>query len=81
MYVRYCESFFNECMKKRTVPNPTIFWSNYLSFLTHLSLVLHICVSELGSALVQMMACRLFGAKPLSETMLGFCELDLEKQI
>ena len=28
------------------------------------------------SALLQIMACRLFGAKPLSETMLGNCQLD-----
>ena len=29
----------------------------------------------IGSALVQMMACRLFGAKPLSKPMLGYCQL------
>ena len=26
------------------------------------------------------MACRLFGAKPLSEPMLGFCQLDPKEQ-
>ena len=31
----------------------------------------------IGSALVQIMACRLFGAKPLSKPMLGYCQLDL----
>ena len=30
----------------------------------------------IGSALVQIMACRLFGAKPLSEPMLEYCWLD-----
>ena len=30
----------------------------------------------IGSALVQIMACRLFDAKPLSEPMLGYCQLD-----
>ena len=30
----------------------------------------------IGSALVQIMACRLFGAKPLSKPMLGCCQLD-----
>ena len=30
----------------------------------------------IGSALVQLMACRLFGAKPLSKQMLGYCQLD-----
>ena len=29
-----------------------------------------------GSTLVQIMACRLFGAKPLSKSMLGYCQLD-----
>ena len=30
----------------------------------------------IGSALVKIMACRLFGAKPLSNPMLGYCPLD-----
>ena len=30
----------------------------------------------IGSALVQIMACRLFSAKPLSKPMLGYCQLD-----
>ena len=30
----------------------------------------------LGSALVQIMACHLFSAKPLSKPMLGYCELE-----
>ena len=30
----------------------------------------------IGSALVQVMACRLLGAKPLSKPMLGYCQLD-----
>ena len=29
-----------------------------------------------GSALVQIMACRIFGANPLSRPMLGYCQLD-----
>ena len=29
----------------------------------------------IGSALVQIMACRLFGAKPLSESVLTYCQL------
>ena len=29
-----------------------------------------------GSSLVQVMACRLFGAKPLPEPMLSYCQLD-----
>ena len=33
-----------------------------------------------GSALVQKMACRIFGAEPLSEPMLGFCQLDTKEQ-
>ena len=34
----------------------------------------------IGSALVQMMAWRLFGAKPLSKPMLGYCQLDPSDQ-
>ena len=30
----------------------------------------------IGSALFQIMACRLFGAKPLSKLALGFCQLE-----
>ena len=33
-----------------------------------------------GSALVQIMACRLFGAKPLPEPMLTYCRLDPSEQ-
>ena len=32
----------------------------------------------IGSALVQIMACRLFGAKPLSKPMLGYCQLNTQ---
>ena len=35
----------------------------------------------IGSALVQIMACRLLGAKPLSQPMLGYCQLDPYEQI
>ena len=34
----------------------------------------------IGSALGQKMACRLFGAKPLSKPMLGFGQLDPKEQ-
>ena len=34
-----------------------------------------------GSALVQVMACRLFGAKPLPEPMLAYCKLHPWEQI
>ena len=33
------------------------------------------------SSLVQIMACRLFGAKPLSEAMLTYCQLDPKQYI
>ena len=36
---------------------------------------------RIGSALVQTMACRLFGAKPLSKPMLGCCHFNPEEQI
>ena len=42
----------------------------------------HICVSEIaGSLLIQVMVCRLFGAKPLPEPMLAYCQLDSWEQI
>ena len=34
-----------------------------------------------GSSLVQVMACRLFGAKPLPKPMLDYCRLDTWEQI
>ena len=34
-----------------------------------------------GPALVQVMACRLFGAKPLPEPILAYCQLDSWEQI
>ena len=48
--------------------------------LTHLFLVPHIC-QWTGSALVQVMACCLFGNKPLPELMLACCQLDSWEQI
>ena len=48
---------------------------------THLSLVPHIYMRQwIGSALVQIMARRLFGAKPSSKPMLGYCQLDPQEQ-
>ena len=35
----------------------------------------------IGSALLQIMACRLFGVKPLSKPMLGYCQLDSWEQV
>ena len=34
----------------------------------------------IGSALVHTMAYRLFGAKPLSEPMLDYCQMDPQEQ-
>ena len=35
----------------------------------------------IGSALVQIMACRLFGAKPLSKQMQGYYQFDPKEQV
>ena len=43
--------------------------------LTHLPLVPYMR-QWTGSALLQVMACRLFGAKPLPEPILNYCQLD-----
>ena len=34
-----------------------------------------------GLSLVQVMTCRLFGAKPLPEPLLGYCQMDSWEQI
>ena len=53
-------------------------WAVTNAALTHLPLVLH---RWTGSALVQIMACRLDSAKPLSEPMLTYCEIDPKEHI
>ena len=42
--------------------------------LTHCGLMMPICRQRNWSILVQIMACRLFGAKPLLEAMLAHCQ-------
>ena len=54
--------------------------STRVSELTHLPLSPHIC-QWIGWALVQIMACRLFGTKLLSKPMLGYYQLDPYEQI
>ena len=49
--------------------------------LTHLPLVPHICVRWNGPAFVQIMACRLDSAKPLSEPMPTYCQLEPKEHI
>ena len=51
------------------------FNSNTISFNSSLSSVAN--MSEwIGPKLIQIMACRLFDAKPLSKQMLVYCQLD-----
>ena len=67
---------------KMTIPKLSLKFTNSKSQphfpedseLTHLPIVPHICVG--GSALVQVMACRLIGAKPLAEQILAYCQWD-----
>ena len=67
---------------------PTLFliraWCgvNYkpLTVLTHWGQVTHICVSEL-TIIGHIMACRLAGAKPLSESMMEYFNLTLGKTL
>ena len=51
--------------------------SNFRSLLTINSSPLRLTYmcQWIGSALVQIIACHIFGAKPLSQPMLGFCQL------
>ena len=47
--------------------------------LSHFPYVPHICVSE--SSFFQVVACRLFGAKPLPKPMIAYCQLNSWGQI
>ena len=60
-------------------PNQMNFVSSipWIIFLTHWVRVMHICVDKLNNHWFQIIACRVFGAKPLSEPMLIYCQLDL----
>ena len=49
-------------------------------YLTHFSPSAAYMRQWIGSALVQIMACRLFGAKPSSKPVLGYCQFDPEEQ-
>ena len=52
-----------------------------LAHLTHFSPSAAYMCQWTGSALVQIMACRLFGAKPLPEPMLTYCQMDPQEQM
>ena len=53
----------------------------YRDRLTHLPRISAAYMRQwIGSTLVQIMACRLFGAKSLSEPVLGYCRLDPKEQ-
>ena len=60
------------CYSTREVNYPAFFNSSPLSA-TYMR-------QSIGSALVQIMACRLFGTKPLSEPILDYHLLELKKQ-
>ena len=69
------------CLASTAIPSRVDRMILWLSYLHNPPLVMHVCISESGqhwfrSALVQIMACRLFGAKPLPEPMLDYCQLD-----
>ena len=53
--------------------NVIIFFYNKHNLIYSSPLVTHVCA---GSELVQKVACRLVGAKPISEPMLVDCQLD-----
>ena len=60
-------------------------WIRYFRFKFHWNLFIRVSRIPLRwrieSALVRIMACRQFGAKPLSKPMLGDCQLDPWEQI
>ena len=51
------------------------------SILTHLPPSATYMCQWIALTLVEIMACRLFGAKQLSKPMLGYCQLDPKEQI
>ena len=58
-------------------PHVPFVWANELTRLTPSAAYMR---QWIGSALVQIMACRLFGAKPLSKPMLCYCLLEPKKE-
>ena len=54
---------------------------SYWSLLTNLPLVLHMMSQWIGWTLVQVMAWRLFGAKPLPEPVLNYCHWTLRDKL
>ena len=71
----------NTCVRFVSLVN--IGWDNDLSHIQHRATIFNSSPpiaaymrQWIRSALIQIMACRLFGAKPLSSPMLGCCQLD-----
>ena len=65
---RYCNSPHQDLMKQTNIQELL----QHVCRLTHWGRVTHICISDL-TIIFQIMACRLVGAKPLSEPMLNYC--------
>ena len=64
------------------VLNPDLFWSKslYQTLINSSPPSAAYMQQWIRSPLVKIMACRLFGAKPLSEPMLEYCQLDPKEQ-
>ena len=77
--VVYIYPVINVCNKKTKTYNVPRATTTISYCLTHWGRVTHICVGNL-TILVQIMACRLAGSKPLSEPMMEYCQLDPKEQ-
>ena len=72
-------SLFQIMARCRTVDKS--FSETMKAWSTNWGWVTHICVSKKIQSWLQIMVCRLFGSKPLSEPMLPYCQLDSEECI
>ena len=68
-----CSALAMESLQSCTKPLKWGFWRLYINSSPPSAAYMH---QWIGSALVQIMDCRLYGAKPLSEPVLGYCQLD-----
>ena len=60
--------------------NVSIWWRHHVIFLWLITSCAAYMRQWIGSALVQIMACRLIGAKPLTKPLLAYCQLDPYEQ-
>ena len=89
LHARYCASisscrynnigshwYWLSLITKRRVSYHNTVLANWIDFINSFPPSAAYMRQWIWSTLVQIMACRLFGAKPLCKSMLGYCQLD-----